>query len=83
MMKRGGRLLTPFLLAATAACSGGSEANEAEAGANAAEIGAESTAEDAALMAQDPELANEAAADEAADTETYGGNAAAMETNTR
>jgi hypothetical protein len=34
-----------------------------------------------AELAEDPNLANEAAADEAADIENFGGNAAAMDAN--
>ncbi len=70
-------MLVPVLLA-LAGCGGETEANEsAEAESNlAGEV-----PEDAVVLAQDPELANEAAADEAADMETFGGNAAAMGAN--
>jgi len=68
----------PILLLATAGCGGGGEANESAEDVNAV---SGVMPEDAAALAQDPELANEAAADEAADMEAYGGNAAAMDAN--
>ena len=75
------RLLVPLLLAGTAAACG-EGGNEIEGGANAAAGEAATAApDDAAALAEDPELANEAAADEAADMETFGGNAAAMDGN--
>lgn len=49
------------------------------AGSNAGPDAPASPAE----LAEDAALANEAAADEAADIEAYGGNAAAMEANSR
>jgi hypothetical protein len=64
-------LLPLFLL--LAACGDGSRG-----GANAA--GPDAPASEAEL-AQDAELANEAAADEAADIENFGGNAAALDDN--
>ena len=69
----------PALALLLAACGGSSEP---EAGVdNTAGEAALEAPEEAALLAQDPELANEAAADEAADMEMYGGNAAAMDAN--
>jgi hypothetical protein len=68
------RLVTPALLLLLAACGGGGEVN------NQAEAGAELPPGQAEL-AEDPDLANEAAADEAADIENYGGSAAAMDSN--
>ncbi|MDP8913247.1 MAG: circumsporozoite protein [Pseudomonadota bacterium] len=74
-----GRAFVPLLLIATAACSGGEAEMAGNAGANA---GADAPA-DPAELAEDAALANEAAADEAADIEAFGGNAAAMEGNRR
>jgi hypothetical protein len=73
-----GNALPMLLLAATAACSGGGETDLNAVPAN--ETAAQAP-EDAAVLAQDPELANDAAADEAADMEAFGGNAAAMGQN--
>jgi DUF917 family protein len=69
-------LISSFLLGASA-CGSGGGGNEVAADNMAENLAAEAP-EDAALLAQDPELANEAAADEAADMDEYGGNAAAM-----
>lgn len=75
--KRAALLFAPILL--LGACGGG---GEPEGGANnAAGEAALEAPDEAVALAQDPELANEAAADEAADMETYGGNAAAMDGN--
>ncbi len=75
--RRIGSGLVPLFMLAAAGCGGAG--SEAEGGANnAAGQAAAEVPDDAALLAQDPELANEAAADEAADMETFGGNAAAM-----
>nr|WP_295371699.1 hypothetical protein [uncultured Sphingosinicella sp.] len=57
---------------ALAACDSGGQSEGNAAGPDAAAGNAE--------LAQDPELANQAAAAEALDTELYGGNAAAGET---
>ena len=76
------RAFIPLAALAACACSGEPERNEeAEAGTNSAAVGALEAPEEAALLAQDPELANESAADETADVEAYGGNAAAMGSN--
>jgi hypothetical protein len=57
-----------------AACSGpGEEASNGAAGSSAPA--------DQAALAEDAELANEAAADEAADIENFGGSAAAIDAN--
>ena len=73
------RAFFPLAALVVSACGGDAEGNEeGEAGMNMAAVGAAEAPEDAAVLAQDPELANEAAADEAADMEAYGGNAAAM-----
>ncbi len=61
-----------FLL--LAACGGGGQDNNQSAAGPDAPAG---TAE----LAEDPELANEAAADEAADIENFGGNAAMIDAN--
>jgi hypothetical protein len=66
-----------FLLAACGG-SGGAGGNEEAAATEAA--GPDAPASEAELAA-DAALANEAAADEAADIENYGGSAAAMEAN--
>ena len=68
------RPLIPALLLLLAACGGVEEAN------NQADVGGEVPPGQAEL-AEDPNLANEAAADEAADIENFGGNAAAMDAN--
>ncbi len=74
------RAFVPLALLLVAAGCGGEESGENEAAGNEVLEGPAATApEDAAILAQDPELANEAAADEAADMEAYGGNAAAMD----
>lgn len=78
-MMRFGRTFVPLLLMAAPACSGGEAEMSGNAGSNAGSdvpAGPDELAEDAAL-------ANEAAADEAADIEAFGGNAAAMEGNSR
>ena len=74
-----GRPFLPLLLIATPACSGGEAEMSGNAGTNAVPDAPASPAE----LAEDAALANEAAADEAADIEAYGGNAAAMEGNSR
>ena len=74
-----GRAFVPLLLIATAACSGG----EAEMQDNTAINSGPDAPPGPAELAADAELANEAAADEAADIEAFGGNAAAMEGNSR
>ncbi len=70
-------MIRPALLAvilALPACGGGAgEETNNQAGPDVPAGVAE--------VAEDPELANEAAADEAADIENFGGNAAAMDAN--
>jgi hypothetical protein len=68
-----------LLLMAASACSDGGAGKSDNAGAGAGPDAPSAQAE----LAQDAALANEAAADEAADIEAYGGNAAAMEGNSR
>jgi hypothetical protein len=65
------RMILPALLLLSACGRGGEETNAAGPDAPASE----------AELAQDAELANEAAADEAADIENFGGSAAAMDAN--
>ncbi len=68
------RTILPILLFLLAGCGGAAdEANQANAGGEVPPGAAE--------LAQDPELANEAAADEAADIENFGGSAAAIDAN--
>ena len=69
---RGG--MASLLLLATAGCGGGGEGNET------AGTGSVDPPASEADLANAAALANEAAADEAADMEIYGGNAAAGET---
>jgi hypothetical protein len=64
-----------MMILALAACGPSQTTDNAQANA-------QGLAEGEALLAQDPNLANEAAAAEAADMATFGGNAAAGETNT-
>ncbi len=73
---RVGLLLLVILF--TAGCGDGAAGSNNAATAN--DLAAEAP-QDAAVLAQDPELANDAAADEAADMEAFGGNAAAMDGN--
>ncbi len=68
------RTIAAALLLALSACGGAGE----ETASNAA--GPDAPASEAEL-AEDAALANEAAADEAADIENFGGNAAAMPAN--
>ena len=78
-MMRMGQMFVPLLLVAASACSGG----ENDTSSNAGYSSVPDTPSDAAELAEDAALANEAAADEAADIEAFGGNAAAMEGNGR
>ena len=78
-MMRMGQAFVPLLLMAASACSGG----EAEKSGNAGAIAGPDEPSDQAELAEDAALASEAAADEAADIEAFGGNAAAMEENRR
>ena len=76
---RAGPVFVPLLLMAASACSGG----EADTSGNIATNTDLDASSESAELAQDAALANEAAADEAADIEAFGGNAAAMEGNGR
>jgi hypothetical protein len=76
---RMGAPLVPLLLIMASACSGEEAAKSGDNGSNASLDASSESAE----LAQDAGLANEAAADEAADIEAFGGNAAAMEGNSR
>ena len=78
-MMRVGPAFVPLLLMAASACSDG----EAEKSGNVAAGAGPDTPSGQADLAEDAALASEAAADEAADIEAYGGNAAAMEENRR
>ena len=78
-MKRFGRAVVPLLLMATPGCSGG----EAEKSGNSGSEGGSDAPASPADLAEDAALANEAATDEAADIENFGGNAAAMDGNSR
>jgi hypothetical protein len=78
-MVRVGAVFVPLLLMAASACSDG----DAEVSDNAGASAAPDAPSDPAELAEDAALASEAAADEAADIEAFGGNAAAMEANRR
>jgi hypothetical protein len=68
-------MIAVAVLVALSACGGAAEENAA-----ANQSGAEML-DGQAELAEDPNLANEAAADEAADIENYGGSAAAIDSN--
>jgi hypothetical protein len=76
---RMGAGLVPLMLMAASACSGGEADAPGDVGSNADTDLVSGSAE----PADEAALANEAAADEAADIEAFGGNAAAMEANSR